>query len=417
MSSARPHSLTLRTVYEGALRLGYEESVVHFAHQAEQKGTGHATACALPELRNFRGTVLILYGDVPLISRETLQQFLTLHEARRSTVSLISFVTSALGRYGRIIRDSSGQHVAKVVEARDCDPRELLINEVNAGVYAVDSAFLEPALKDLSSNNSQGEYYLTDIVERANKEGQTVCVYLAPDAEEFLGVNTRSDLAHVNEVLVRRRIERVIESGVTVKDRRSVYIGPEVVIGVGSVLGPQVYLYGKTSLAEGVVVEGSCYLVDCKVEKQAQLRFGIRAEGSIIGTEAKIGPFAHLRPGTILDERVKVGNFVETKNAHLHADVSASHLTYLGDCEVGSATNIGAGTITCNYDGFTKFKTTIGENVFIGSNTCLVAPITIESGATIGAGSVLQEDLPANALGLTRAPLKVKENYNRRRKA
>jgi bifunctional UDP-N-acetylglucosamine pyrophosphorylase / glucosamine-1-phosphate N-acetyltransferase len=409
------NEVVTEVVSKNAKSLNYDSSEFRFAHQAEQKGTGHAVQCALSELQDFQGTVLILCGDVPLMRSETLQKFISYHDSVKATVSLISFNTVMPGSYGRIIREPKGNNlVSKIVEARDCTLEELLINEVNAGVYAVDSAFLAPALEHLSTDNAQGELYLTDIVSRATQEGQTVGAFSATDPTEFIGVNDRVQLSQVNKILLQKRVEKFIKDGITFLDPDSVYIGPCVTIKPQCHIGPQVILKGTTSVGENVTIEGGCYLQDCHVAEGTYLKYGVRGEKALIGSSCTVGPFAHLRPGTELHERVKIGNFVETKNAEIHSDVSASHLTYLGDCEVGARSNVGAGTITCNYDGANKYKTTIEEDVFVGSNTSLVAPLTLGKGSTVGAGSVIQQNLPAESLGVTRAELKVKRDYKRK---
>jgi bifunctional UDP-N-acetylglucosamine pyrophosphorylase/glucosamine-1-phosphate N-acetyltransferase len=375
---------------------------IEFAFQEEQLGTGHAVRCALPQLANCKGTVVLTYADHPLFTSETLTHFLSYHSFKKATVSMISFTAPPPHSYGRIVRGAKGE-VLRITEAKDCNPEELLIAEANSGVYAVDSSFLKPAIESLSNSNAQKEYYLTDIVAKATKEGQSVCAFPLGDAREAAGVNTLSDLSFVNSVLAQRQMYALQGSGVLFDDPSSCTIDPSVTIEPSARIGPHVQLKGTTRIGANAVLEGSSLIIDSAIHTGASVRLGCRVEGSIIGEDTSVGPFAHLRPGTNLGADCRVGNFVETKNAHLADGAKASHLTYLGDCSVGKDSNIGAGTITCNYDGYKKSKTTIGQGVFIGSNSCLVAPLTIGDGALVGAGSVITKDVPADALALGRA--------------
>lgn len=404
------------TVLQGAGTGLYPERGISFAHQKEQLGTGDAAKAALPELEGFIGPVIILYGDVPLLSTETLKKMVELHERETATVTIVSAIADDPHGYGRIVRDSTGRFVEKVVETKDCNSEEILIKEINSGLYVVDSAFLKPALEDLDNNNAQGEFYLTDIIKKATTEGQTVSVLRLSSLEEVLGVNDPVELGRAGQILRRKRLEGLLREGVILEDPTTTYVERGVTIEVGARIGPMVQLRGGTTIEQEVVIEGSAYLVDTTVRRGARLKFGVRCEGSTIGERSQVGPFAHLRPGSSLGEEVKVGNFVETKNAVLSRGVSASHLTYLGDCEVGEECNIGAGVITCNYDGAQKHKTVIGSNVFVGSNSSLVAPLVVEDGATIGAGSTITKKVTKGSLALTRAPLATKENYARKSK-
>lgn len=383
--------------------------------QEEQLGTGHAVRCALPALTDFKGTVLITYADHPLFTGETLSLFAAYHAFKKATVTMLSFKTPPPHSYGRIIRDASGC-VLRITEARDCSPEEALVTEANSGFYAVDSSFLKPAVESLTNNNAQGEYYLTDIVQKASKEGQTVAAFALPDATEAAGVNSPRDLALVNEVLMRRQIEKLQGEGVVFVDPKSCFLDSSVSIGRGASIGPNVQLRGSSTIGEGVIIEGTAIIKDSSIASNAAIKLGCHIEGAVVGRETSVGPFANVRPGTNLGAHVRVGNFVETKNATLHDGAKASHLSYLGDCSVGKDTNIGAGTITCNYDGYQKASTTIGEKVFIGSNSALVAPVTIGDGALIAAGSVVTRDVPPEALGIARAKQENKEGWERERR-
>ncbi len=405
--------LVEEVVRSGAAKEGVSLSSVQFAEQKEQKGTGDAARSALPSLEGFKGTVVILYGDAPLIRSETLQELVKIHSQEKATVTILSFIAEDPKAYGRIIRDPETQKAQKIVEAKDCSAAELLVKECNSGIYAIDSAFLAPALKSLTNNNAQGEFYLTDIVEKAAKEGQNISALIAPDPLETEGVNNLADLALVNSILLRRQREELLLSGVVMEDPESVFIDREATIAPGVVLGPNIQIKGPSVIKEGVIMEGNAYLSNTTIHEGAKLKFSVRADDAVIGKGAQIGPFAHLRPGTELADEVHIGNFVETKKAKLGKGAKANHLTYLGDCKVGARTNIGAGTITCNYDGYTKAETIIGENAFIGSDSCLIAPVTVHDGATVGAGSVITKDVEADSLAFTRSPQIAKSGWSK----
>ncbi len=388
---------------------------IEFAYQEQQLGTGHAVRCALPNLIGCNGSVVLSYADHPLFTPETLSHLVSYHAFKQSTLTMLSFNAPPPNGYGRIVRDADGK-VARITEAKDCNPEELLISEVNSGVYVVDSAFLKPSLESLENNNAQKEYYLTDIVEKAVKEGQRVTAFPLGDPKEAAGVNDLADLHFVNSVLAARQIAELQSAGVHFVDPRSCEIDASVTVAPGAKIGPGVQLRGATSIRAGVIVEGSTLIIDTIVHERAEIRLGSRIEGATIGEEATVGPFAHVRPGSILGKGVRIGNFVEVKNANLGDGVKASHLTYLGDCSIGEGSNIGAGTITCNYDGYKKSKTTIGRNVFVGSNSCLVAPVKLGDGSLVAAGSVVTQDVPEDALALGRAAQVNKDGWARRRR-
>lgn len=388
---------------------------IEVALQDQQLGTGHAVKCALPALKDFKGTVLITYADHPLFTADTLDLFLKYHAFKKATLTMLSFTAPPPNGYGKIIRDSRGD-VVRITEAKDCNPVEALIAEVNSGFYAVDSAFLKPAVESLSNNNAQGEYYLTDIVEKASKEGQTVAAFPLSDASEAAGVNNPLELALVNEILAQRHIARLQHDGAIFVDPKSCFLDASVTIASGARIGPNVQLHGKTCIGADVIIEGTAIIKDSTIATRAHIKLGSHIENSSIGEDTSVGPFANVRPGTKLGAHCRVGNFVETKNTTLNDGAKASHLTYLGDCVVGKDSNIGAGTITCNYDGYKKATTTIGEGVFIGSNSALVAPITVGNGALVAAGSVITRDVPADALALGRAKQENKEQWAKRRR-
>jgi bifunctional UDP-N-acetylglucosamine pyrophosphorylase/glucosamine-1-phosphate N-acetyltransferase len=390
---------------------------IAFAFQEQQLGTGHAVLSASQYLEGFSGNVAILSGDAPLLTPASLELLVKGHEFAKATVSLLSFEAPFPNPYGRIIRaEQNRRSVEKIVEAKDCSPFELLVREVNSGIYLVESAFLLPALRSLSNNNAQKEYYLTDIVAKSTQEGQTVCAMCLSQPEDALGVNSPAELAVVNRVLRQRRIEKLVAQGVTFLAPESCFIDPAVTIDSGTVIGPNVQILGKSRIARDVVFEGSAIVIDSEIGANSAIKLGCRIEESSVGADCSVGPFAHVRPKSALLDRCKIGNFVETKNARLAPGVKAGHLTYLGDCEIGTETNIGAGTITCNYDGVSKHTTTIGEHAFIGSDSCLVAPVEIGNGAYVGAGSVITKNVEPDALAFTRAPFVQKPGWAARKK-
>jgi bifunctional UDP-N-acetylglucosamine pyrophosphorylase/glucosamine-1-phosphate N-acetyltransferase len=317
--------------------------------------------------------------------------------------------------YGRIVRDSKGA-VARIAEAKDATQEEKKIDEVNAGIYLFDGDQLFDNLRRLSSNNAQGEYYLTDILGMLRKSGKRVGAVVVDDPVEALGVNSRADLATVESEIQRRVVEKLMAEGVTFRNPATVVIDSLVTIGPDTVIYPFVTVEGATKIGRGCVLDPGVHLHNVTVGDNVHLKSGTVAEDAVIEDEATVGPYAHLRPGTQLGKHVKVGNFVETKKAVFGDGAKASHLSYIGDAEVGADTNIGAGTITCNYDGVNKHKTIIEEGVFIGSDTQLVAPVRIGRGAYVGAGSTITKDVPPDSLALSRVPQKVIEGWATRRR-
>ena len=407
-----------RELVEGVVRRGadlglYSMAPIQFALQNEQRGTGDAARAGLPSLEGFSGTVLILYGDVPLLRTETLTSLLATHNKSASPLTIVTVISERPNAYGRIIRDAKTSTVIRVTETRDCSPDELQIKELNSGIYAVDATLLRDVLGKITNKNAQGEYYLTDIVELAVASGKSVSTHTLNDLDEVQGVNDFADMALVNEAIRRRRNIALLQTGVRMEDPSSVYIDRSVTIEAGARIGPQVQLRGTTIIRRDAIIEGTAIVVNSLISEGAHIKLGVRIEDSTIGANAAVGPFAHIRPGSVLEEDVKIGNFVETKKAHLQRSAKASHLTYLGDCEVGVDANIGAGTITCNYDGYKKSKTIIGDGAFIGSNTSLVAPVSIGKGATVGAGSVITKDVEEDSLTLTRGALTAKTGWSK----
>lgn len=350
--------------------------------QAPPQGTGDAVKCALPGLEGFSGSVFVLYADTPLITAATLAEMQESQKAG-AAVSVLGFTPEVPGAYGRLIAAENGA-LERIVEAKDATAEELAVTLCNSGVMAIASDTLFSDLPRIGNDNAKGEYYLTDIVALANESGGR-CVVVEGDAEEVLGVNSRVELAEAETVWQMRARERFMAEGVTLADPSTVYfshdtaIGNDVTIGQNVVFGPGV-----------------------TVESRAGVKPFSHLEGAYVRAGAAIGPYARLRPGTDIGEKAKVGNFVEIKKALVHEGAKISHLSYIGDAEIGAGANIGAGTITCNYDGYRKYKTTIGAHAFIGSNSALVAPVTIGEGAFVGSGSVVTEDVAGDALALAR---------------
>lgn len=374
---------------------------VQFALQNEPKGTGDALKAAARRLRDFRGTVLVMSGDTPLIMPETLQRLLVVHARNREKLSMLSFTAGGAHAYGRIVR--SGGRVAAIVEDRDADAEQKKITEVNSGVYALDASLL-PALKELKLNRAKGEYYLTDLVGIAVKKGYPVGAHPLSTEEELTGVNTPEELYRAGRYLRERVLQRLVEKGVLFIDRASVFIHPSVEVGPGARIYPNVHLEGATVVGSGCVIYPNTRIVDSTLGAGVTVKDSTVIESSLVHDGASVGPFAHLRPGSVIGADAKIGNFVEVKKSVIGPGTKASHLSYLGDAEIGSEVNIGAGTITCNYDGAKKHTTVIGDGVFIGSDTQLVAPVTVGRGAYVGAGSTITKDVPADALALSRVP-------------
>ena len=388
-----------------------------YAVQEKALGTGHAVLQASQVLSgNLAGRkILILSGDVPLTRIETLQALIDEHEQCANALTILTMKLDNPAMYGRIVRDASGG-VQRIVEAKDASDEEKQINEVNAGIYVFDAANLFDHLRNLKPNNAQGEYYLTDVLAALRHEGQRVGAVVAGDPVEALGVNSRSELATVEAEIQRRVVEKLMREGVTFRNPATVVIDSTVSIGADSVVYPFVTIEGKTTIGQRCVIEPGVHLINVTVGDDVHLKSGTVADDSVIESEAAVGPYAHLRPGTKLGKHVKVGNFVETKKAIFGEGAKASHLSYIGDAEVGADVNIGAGTITCNYDGVNKNKTVLEDGVFIGSDTQLVAPVKVGRGAYVGAGSTITKDVPPDALALSRVPQKMIEGWATKRR-
>lgn len=383
-----------------------------FALQAEQKGTGHAVQMALPALEKHTGTVLVVCGDTPLLTAQTLSALASLREDKAEPVALLTAHCTdgnAAAGYGRIVRNTHGSLV-KIVEHRDATLQEREIAEINAGVYAVDAAFLRRALQTLQPNNAQGELYLTDIIALAHIEGAQIPT-LSASLTEVMGVNDRAQLATAGQALRMRINTRLMIDGVSIIDPQTTYIDDTVIVGADTVIQPNTLIEGPTIIANHVQIGMGVSIKDCRIDAGARILAHSVCESAHIGPKVDVGPMARIRPESVLEEGARIGNFVEVKKTRVGAGAKANHLAYLGDAEIGSGSNIGAGTITCNYDGIGKHKTNIGNDVFIGSNSTLVAPVTVHTGAYVGAGSVVTREVPSDALAIARARQENKEGY------
>ena len=397
---------------EAVARAAFPTSAnLQFAHQAEQRGTGHAARCAMAALpRDFAGDILITYGDLPMLSPATLTKFLDAHRASSSRISFITVTLDDPASYGRVIRDLSDE-VTAIVEARDASPAQLGIKEINTGVYLVDAAFLRKALDELSPQNNQGEYYLTDIVGIARARGMRILGWRADDPAEFVGINSREELASMEADIRNATNRKLMAAGVTFIDPATAYIAPSAEIGADSVIGPNVQILGASKIGRGVRIEGTAWLSNVTVGDRCHLKLGVRAEECRIGDDSEIGPFAHLRAGTELAGHNRIGNFVETKKARLGIGSKASHLSYLGDAVIGAGTNIGCGVITVNYDGYDKFVTEIGDHCMVGCDTQLVAPVKLGNDVYVASGTTIVREVEDGALVLSHHPQREKSGW------
>lgn len=346
--------------------------------QSPQLGTGHAVSMVCPSLENYDGLVLILCGDTPLVREETLKKFVEFHKSNNSDLTVMSTIFENPTNYGRIIREVDNS-LKCIVEEKDATPEQKAVKEVNAGIYCLNWAKIKSAFGQLKSNNAQGEYYLTDIISWGKEQKLNVNAYILEDSDEIYGINSRLNLAQATKMMNRRNLEKYMINGVTIVDPDSTWISEDTEIGQDTIIYPATYIEGKNK----------------------------------IGKSCKIGPCAHLRGGVEIVDNVKVGNFVEVKKAKISSNTNVGHLSYIGDAELGEHVNIGAGTITANYDPLskTKSKTILKDNVKIGSNSVLVAPVTVEEGANVGAGGIITKNIPSWALAITRSPLRVVSDW------
>ncbi|RYF12500.1 MAG: UDP-N-acetylglucosamine diphosphorylase/glucosamine-1-phosphate N-acetyltransferase [Deltaproteobacteria bacterium] len=390
-----------------AVRQHVGDAAIRFAVQAEPRGTGDAARAGIGALDGFAGDVLLLYGDVPLLQAQTIER---LRQARQQAcVALLSAKVAQPSGYGRVVRRADGQ-VTAIVEEKDCNDAQRQLQEINAGVYVCEAGVLRTALAGLTPQNAQNEYYLTDIVAHAAGHGgaQAVVVH---DVDEIRGVNNRLDLYEATRALQDRLLRQHALAGVAVQDVAGSFVGLDVVLEPDVTLGIGVQLYGKTVVRRGAVIEGPTVVRDSEIGPRCVVHAFCHLEQARMDEDASIGPYARLRPQAHLKSHARVGNFVELKKATLGEGAKANHLAYIGDAEVGAHSNIGAGTIFCNYDGFNKHRTQLGSRVFVGSNSTLVAPLQLRDGAFVAAGSTLTRDVPGDALALGRAQQVIKEGY------
>lgn len=387
----------------------YVGNRAEFALQAEQLGTGHAVMMAGPMLKEEEGTAVILYGDTPLIQASTLQAMIRLHQEQGASATLLSAIMEKPQGYGRIIRDEQG-HVAAIVEQKDCTPEQDAVKEINAGMYIFDNRKLFEALAEVTNDNAQNEYYFTDVIDILRAKGEKILGYCTEDVAESMGVNDKVALSEA-ESCMRDRINRShMAGGVTLINPSHTYIEKDVVIGADTVIYPGTSLKGKTIIGGDCEIGPNCELTDTTVGDGVHIKQSVLLEASV-GDGSTVGPFAYLRPGAKLSSNVKIGDFVEIKNAVLDEGVKVSHLSYIGDAEVGKNVNFGCGSITVNYDGFNKHKTIIGDDAFIGSNVNLIAPVTVGKGAFLVAGSTITKNVADNEMAVARERQTNKPEY------
>ena len=382
---------------------------VEYVTQLEQKGTGHAVQQAESVLGNHEGLILLLCGDTPLVTQQTLEQLLAHHKDTGAAATVLTAYMDNPYGYGRIIRNET-KSVERIVEEKDGTLDELKVHEVNTGMYIFDSKELWPCLEQLSDDNAQGELYITDVVSILVQAGKMVSAYMTMDSDESLGVNSRLQLAQAELILRNRTNLALMEAGVTLVDPHSAYIAPEVVVGPDTIIYPNTTLEGNTVVGTNNILGPNTRLSNVTVGDNNHIHDSY-AHDCEIKNDTVIGPFVHLRPDTVLSDKVKIGNFVEVKNSVVGTGTKLPHLSYIGDSDVGSKVNIGCGTITVNYDGKKKHRTTIEDGVFVGCNSNLVAPVTIGSESYVAAGSTITKDVPSRGLAFGRARQVVKENW------
>lgn len=387
---------------------GTEDRNVSYSLQEKQLGTGHAVMCAKEFLEGKKGTVAIFVGDGPLITKDTVRKLTEYHNLGKYKGTILTSIIEEPAKYGRIIRNSSGE-VLKIVEFKDCSKQELDIKEINAGMYCFDIDSLKEALKELNNDNAQGEYYITDVVEIMKKAGMRVGAVDVP-FEETLAVNSKVELSQVDEIM-RKRINKFhMENGVTIIDPNTTYIGSEVVIEKDTTIYPGNVIEGKTVIKQGCMLFPNSRIKDSIIESDVTIQSSVILESSV-GQGTTVGPFAYIRPETVIGKHARIGDFVEIKKSTIGDNTKVSHLTYIGDAEVGSGCNFGCGTVVVNYDGKNKYKTVIGNNSFIGCNTNLVSPVKVNDNTYIAAGSTITYEVPEGALAIARAKQVNKEGW------
>jgi bifunctional UDP-N-acetylglucosamine pyrophosphorylase/glucosamine-1-phosphate N-acetyltransferase len=391
------------------------EPGIRFIEQKEQNGTGHAVLVGRETLSELGGYLVIVYGDGPLLRAATLQRLIAHAESSKAAGVLLSALMDDPTGYGRVIRNTGG-HVESIVEQKAATAEQLRVREANMGIYCYRAELFWLHVDEMRPNNPACEYYLTDMVEILHRHGHIIEAVQAEDAREVLGINNRVELAEVDRVFRDRKVRELMIEGVTIEKPETATIDADVSIGMDTVIEPFARILGKTRIGENCHVGAFAVIENSEIGDDVEILPFTHVTASQVSRAARLGPFSRLRPGNLVEERAHIGNFVELKNTHLGAGAKANHLAYLGDSEIGSATNIGAGTITCNYDGAHKHKTRIGDGVFVGSNSTLVAPLEIGQGAYLAAGSVITEPVPPDALALGRARQVVKEEWAKKRR-
>lgn len=403
---------------ENILILGYKKEEVlkvvgensSYVLQNEQLGTGHAVIQAKDKLKDYDGDVMVVCGDTPLLKPETLKKLYNFHKDSGAVTTILTSIYENPFGYGRIVKENG--LVKAIVEEKEANDEVKKIKEVNAGVYCFNSKELFKALNKINNNNEKGEYYLTDVIGIQVNENKKVRSFILEDSMEILGVNSKVELAQAGNILRDRKNISLMEDGVILIDPTNTYIEENVKIGKDTIIYPGAIIQGDTVIGENCEILGTTRIINSKIKNNVKIESSV-IEDSILEDGVTMGPFAHLRPKSHLKESVHIGNFVEVKKSTLEKGVKAGHLTYLGDAQVGENTNIGAGTITCNYDGVNKFKTIIGKEAFIGSDSMLVAPVNIGEKALVGAGSVITKDVPDNALAVSRSKQIIKSDWRK----
>ncbi|MEW9502929.1 bifunctional UDP-N-acetylglucosamine diphosphorylase/glucosamine-1-phosphate N-acetyltransferase GlmU [Jeotgalibacillus marinus] len=380
-----------------------------FVLQAEQLGTAHAVMQAKDRLQDKDGITLVVCGDTPLITAETMSSLIQHHEEQQAKVTILTAHQDNPGGYGRMIRDDRGL-VKRIVEHKDANEAELTVQEVNTGTYCFDNRALFEAIEKVNNDNVQGEYYLPDVIEILQSQGETIAAFQTPLASETLGVNDRVALSKAEQLMRTRINEQHMRNGVSLIDPVNTYISSEAVIGRDTVVYPGTVIEGETTIGEDCIIGPNSEIKNSTVADRTVIKQSV-VHNSAVGSDVNIGPFAHVRPQSNISDEVKIGNFVEIKKTNFRRGSKASHLSYIGDAEVGTDVNIGCGSITVNYDGKNKYLTTIEDNVFVGCNSNLVAPVTVGKGAYVAAGSTITKDVPGEALSIARARQENKEGY------
>ena len=390
------------------------EGRTEFVLQKEQLGTGHAVLQAKELLGGLEGHTLVVCGDTPLLTAETIQAVIDKHIEEKAKVTVLTAIHEQPEGYGRVIRNDQG-YVEKIVEHKDASPEELKVKEINTGTYCFDNKALFYALEKVTNDNAQGEYYLPDVIEILKNEGHRVAAYCTTDISETLGVNDRVALAKAEKIMRNRINEYHMKNGVTIIDPEHTYIEADIEIGQDTVIYPGTMITGKTKIGKDCIIGPNTEIRNCQIGSNSTVRHSVLLD-SIIGSKVQIGPFAHIRPESNIYDRSRIGNFVEIKKSTIGTETKVSHLSYIGDAEVGQNVNVGCGSITVNYDGENKHKTIIGDDAFIGCNSNLVAPVTIGEGAYVAAGSTITDDVPDEALSIARARQVNKLEYARKLK-